>query len=90
MAFIAAYVASLVGLVLLKPWARRLYVALFVVGIFTYPLYGSTLVDPVTATIGYLAGVCSGAILATLFLSDASVAFDARTPNTSLERTREG
>jgi hypothetical protein len=89
-AFSAAYVASLVGLVLLKPWARRLYVALFIVGACTYPLYGSTLVDSFSATVGYLAGVCSGAILATLFLSDARVAFDVRTPNTSFERTREG
>jgi hypothetical protein len=52
-------------------------------------LFGSSLVDPVSATVNYLAAACSGAILATLFSRDVKVAFDGRTSETSLERTHE-
>ena len=88
--FVAIYVASLIGLLWLKSWARRLYVVSFVVGACVFPFLGSSLVDPISGTIDYLGAVCSGAILATLFLSDVKVVFDVRTPNKSLERTREG
>jgi len=88
--FVVIYVASLVGLLCLKPWSRRLYVLSFIAGASLYLFMGSSLVDPISATLDYLAAACSGAILATLFLSEANVIFDARTPNKSLERTREG
>ena len=88
--FVAIYVASIVGLLCLRSWARRLYVISVIVGVCVFPFLGSSLTDPISGTIDYLAAVCSGAILATLFLSDAKVLFEGRTPNTSLERTREG
>lgn len=87
--FIATYIASLIGLLCLKSWSRRLYVVSFLLGACFYPLSGTSLVDPISGTVDYLAAVCSGAILATLFLSDARAIFDVRTPNTSLERTRD-
>ena len=86
--FVAIYVASLIGLLYLKSWSRRLYVVSFVVGACTYPFWGSSLVDPISGTVDYLAAACSGAVLATLYLSDVKAIFDVRTPNTSLERTR--
>jgi hypothetical protein len=85
--FFTIYVASLIGLLLLKPWARRLYVFTFVVGACVFPFSGTSLVDPISGTVDYLGAVCSGAILATLFLSEVRIVFDVRTPNTSLERT---
>jgi hypothetical protein len=88
-AFIVTYVLCLVGLLRLKSWARKLYVALFVVGTCIYPLLGTSLIDPISGTVEYLAAVCTGAILATLFVSDARTHFE-RTPNNSFERTREG
>jgi len=88
--FVAIYVTSLIGLLWLKSWARRLYVVSFVVGACVFPFSGSSLVAPISGTVDYLGAVCSGAILATLFLSDVRAIFDVRTPNKSLERTREG
>jgi hypothetical protein len=87
--FLAIYVASLIGLLCLKSWSRRLYVCSFVVGACIHPFMGSLLVDPINGTVNYIAAACSGAILATLFLSDAKAIFNVRTPNKSLERTRE-
>jgi hypothetical protein len=86
--FLAIYVASLIGLLLLKPWSRRLYVISFAVGACLYPFMGTSLVDPISGTFEYLAAVCSGAILATLFLSDAKSIFDVRKPDKSLESAR--
>jgi hypothetical protein len=88
--FLSIYVASLVGLLRLKRWSRRLYMFSFVVGVCIHPFMGSLLVAPINSTLNYLAAACSGAILSTLFLSDAKAIFDVRTPNKSLERTREG
>jgi hypothetical protein len=76
--FLGAYVASLIGVYLLKPWGRSLYVATFAIGVVSYPLFGASLVGPLGATISYLTGVCSGAILAMLFWSDARTSFGAR------------
>ncbi len=87
--FVAIYIAALVGLLCLKSWARRLYVVAFVTGGCMYPFMGSSLADPISGTIDYFAAVCSGAILATIFWSDAKVFFDGRTPNNALERTRD-
>jgi hypothetical protein len=86
--FVAIYVASLIGLLCLTSWSRRLYVISFVVGACIYPFLGSSLVDPISGTVDYLAAACSGAILATLFSSDVKAVFGDRTPATSLERTR--
>jgi hypothetical protein len=87
--FLTIYVVALIGLLCLKSWSRRLYVFSFVVGACIHPFMGSLLVDPISGTINYIAAACSGSILATLFLSDAKAIFEVRTPNRSLERTRE-
>jgi hypothetical protein len=89
-AFAGIYIASLVGLLLLRRWSRRLYVIAFIAGVCLYPFLGSSLVDPLSGTIDYLLAACSGAILATLYLSDITTLFDSRTPNKSLERGRDG
>jgi hypothetical protein len=87
--FVAVYVASLVGLLCLKRWARRLYAISFIAGVCLYPFMGHSLTDPISGTIDFLAAACSGAILAVVFLTDAKTHFNGRTPNTSLERTRD-
>jgi hypothetical protein len=73
--FVGIYVASLVGLLLLKPWSRRLYVISFAAGVCLHPFMGSSFVDPISATVEYLLAACSGAILATMFLSEARESF---------------
>lgn len=78
--FIAIYIASLVGLLCLKSWSRRLYVISFLVGASLYPFAGTSLSDPISGTVDYLAAVCSGAILATLYLSDVKTIFEVQTP----------
>ena len=83
------YLVCLIGLLRLKPWARSLYVVLFVAGVCIYPFLGSSLVDPVSGAMEYLAAVCTGAVLVILFLSDVRTHFE-RAPNKSLEQTREG
>jgi hypothetical protein len=88
--FVAVYVASLIGLLCLKPWARSLYAVSFIAGVCFYPFMGQSLTGSISGTIDYLAAACSGAILAVVFLTDAKIHFDGRTPNNSLERTREG
>jgi hypothetical protein len=65
-----------VGLWLLKPWGRRLYVASVIFGLALYPFMGSTLVDPVTDVLDFLSSVCTGAILGILYWSDARSHFD--------------
>src|SRR5688572_13644046 len=81
--FVAIYIAALIGLFCLKSWSRRWYVVSFVLGASLYPFMGSSLVDPISGTVDYLAAVCSGAILATVFLSDVKEIFAAGAPDKS-------
>jgi hypothetical protein len=71
-----AYIAALVGLLLLKPWARRIYVIVFIAGVCLDPFFGTSLVSPLVGTIDYLAVACSGAILALLFFGDVRARFE--------------
>ena len=74
---VLAYAATLMGLRLLKPWARTMYTALFVVGVALIPLMGASIIDPATAAVDHLVSVCSGVILALLYSGDARGRFAA-------------
>lgn len=87
LAFLGIYIVALVGLLLLKPWARKLYVLSFVLAAGFYPLMGTTLSDPFSATIDHLWAACTGAILATLYLSDVRTIFGSRGPAIPLPQT---
>ena len=75
LAFVAAYVAALVGLFFLKRWARALYVATFVAGVILYPLMGASITTPVAALVDYLLAAGTGAILAFLFVGPVQERF---------------
>jgi hypothetical protein len=68
-AFVGAYVASLIGLLMLKHWARMLYVAIFIAGVALYPFMGAAIAPPVSSTVDYLLSACSGAIVALLCMN---------------------
>jgi hypothetical protein len=75
LAFVAAYFAALIGLLLLKRWARTLYVAVFVAGAPLYLFMGVTLTTPIAAFVDYLLAACSGAVLALLFIGPVQERF---------------
>jgi hypothetical protein len=74
-AFVGAYFAALIGLLLLKAWARTLYIGVFIAGVILYPLMGAALTTPVAAAVDYLLAACTGAILALLFVGPVQERF---------------
>ena len=69
LAFIVAYFVALIGLLLLKHWARTLYVAVFIAGVALYPFMGAAISTPVASTVDYPLSACSGAIVALLWMN---------------------
>ena len=73
--FVGAYFAALIGLLLLKPWARTLYIGVFIAGVILYPLMGAALTTPVAAAVDYLLAACTGAIITLLFVGPVQERF---------------
>jgi hypothetical protein len=76
--FFMAYLASLIGLLLLKRWARLVYIATFFIGLVLWPLMGASISTPAADVVEYLLNTCSGAILALLFIGPVRERFMQR------------
>jgi hypothetical protein len=78
MAYLVAWIASMLGLLGFRPWARTGFIALTVAGFPLLLVAGSSLMSPLEGTLEALLNTCSGAILALLFTEPVRSAFAPR------------
>ena len=69
--FLLLYVASLVGLLALRGWARTAYLLLTLLGVVLTPFVGYTVLPPVAALLDTLAHLLNGAVAAMLLFIPA-------------------
>ncbi|EDM25271.1 hypothetical protein LNTAR_24868 [Lentisphaera araneosa HTCC2155] len=69
LSFIITYLISMIGLYLLKPWSKRLYI-ISTVGLFCiYPILGPTVEHAASTLINEMASICSGCIFALILFT---------------------
>jgi hypothetical protein len=74
-AFFGAWIASVVGLLRLRPWGRKLFIASMVVAYLLFPLMGYTFASPAQGTLDAMFYACDGAILVMLFIEPVRSSF---------------
>jgi hypothetical protein len=75
--FIGAYVASLVGMLGYRAWARMVFIGVTVLGFALIPFSGSSLASPMESTFDTLLSACDGALLALLLTEPVAGRFRA-------------
>lgn len=73
---LVAYIVASVGLVLLKKWARTVFLALTVSDIVLTGISGVHVSAPLDAAIGYIIALSDGAILAIAYLTSLGGEFE--------------
>jgi hypothetical protein len=68
-------IASTIGLLFFKNWARHVAVASTAAGLFVYPLLGSTMLSGVAASLHEAGTLLWGAALATAYVGEFSLRF---------------
>lgn len=74
-AFLIAYLASCIGLLMFKRWARPLFIGVAVVGIVVLPFEGVTLTSPLLSTVETLFSMVDGALLVMLLFDPIKAKF---------------
>jgi hypothetical protein len=77
--FLVAYVASCIGLLMFRRWARATFIGVAVVGLAATPWLGASLYTPLTSTVETLFNMIDGAILVTLLFDPIKAKFADRT-----------
>jgi hypothetical protein len=73
-------IAAIVGLYFFQPWSRKLAVAMTLLGLLFYPLFGAFVQSGWAAMFLELSTTLWGAVIAMSYVSSLSARFDAQAP----------
>jgi hypothetical protein len=74
--FLVAYLASCVGMLMFRRWARATFIAVAVVGIIILPFEGASFGTPLQSTVDTLFSMIDGALLVMLLFDPIKARFD--------------
>ena len=75
LAYVVAWVATLIGMMRFRPWSRMWFIAMSVLGFLWLPVIGQTWTTPLEGLFNGLILMCQGAVLALLFVEPVAGRF---------------